>query len=253
MPRRLLLLGIGPGDLQLLTLAAIEGLRSADVVFVLDKGEALDDLAAVRRAVLEAHGRPDLRVATVADPPRDLAGGAYDDAVAGWHAARSRALRDTLAAELADDDAVGAFLVWGDPSLYDSTQRVVEDALPELPWPVAVEVVPGVSSLHLLTARHRIPLNRVGASVLITTGRRLLDAPPDAATDVVVFLDGSCRFTEIDDTGIDLYWGAYLGTPGELLVAGPLADVKADVVAARAAAKEARGWVFDTYLLRWRG
>lgn len=253
MSRRLLLLGIGPGDPRYLTFAAVEGLGSADVVFVLDKGDALDDLAAVRREVLAAHAPTGLRVVTVADPPRDLSGGAYGDAVAGWHAARSAALRDAVAAELADEGAVGAFLVWGDPSLYDSTQRVVEDVLVDLPWPVAVEVVPGVSSLHLLTARHRIPLNRVGAAVLLTTGRRLLDTPPDEATDVVVFLDGSCRFTEIDDTGIDVYWGAYLGSPEELLVAGPLAERKAEIVERRAAAKAERGWVFDTYLLRWRG
>jgi precorrin-6A synthase len=251
--RRLLLLGIGPGDPRFLTLAAVEGLRSADVVFVLDKGDALDDLAAVRREVLAAHAPAGLRVVTVADPPRDLAGGAYDEAVAGWHAARSAALRGTIEAELAAEGAVGAFLVWGDPSLYDSTQRVVEDVLADLPWPVAVDVVPGISSLHLLTASHRIPLNRVGAAVLLTTGRRLLDTPPDEATDVVVFLDGSCRFTELDPTGIDVYWGAYLGSPEELLVAGPLADRGPEIVERRAAAKAARGWVFDTYLLRWRG
>ena len=207
----------------------------------------------MRREVLDRHGPPGLRVVPVTDPPRDLSGGPYDDAVAAWHAARSTALRDVVAGELADDASVGAFLVWGDPSLYDSTLRVVEDVAPALPWPVDVEVVPGVSSLHLLTARHRIPLNRVGASVLVTTGRRLLDAPPDESTDVVVFLDGSCRFAEIDDTGIDIYWGAYLGSPEEVLIAGPLADRKAEIVARRAEAKAARGWVFDTYLLRWRG
>ena len=223
-----------------------------DVVFLLDKGEALDDLAALRREVLARHARPGHAVVAVADPPRLLAAGAYDDAVAGWHAARVAALRDAVADALADG-GVGGFLVWGDPSLYDSTLRILDDLAGELPWPVEVEVLPGISSLHLLTARHRIPLNRVGAAVRITTGRRLVDEPPDADCDVAVFLDAHCRFTDLPDEHLDLYWGAYLGTPDELLIAGPLADRKEEVVALRAEARSRKGWMFDTYLLRWRG
>jgi precorrin-6A synthase len=119
---------------------------------------------------------------------------------------------------------------------------------------VEVEVVPGVSSLHLLTARFGIPLNRVGAEVRITTGRRLLDGPPTEGCDVAVFLDAHCRFTELPlDGPLDLYWGAYLGTADELLISGALAEVRDDVVARRAEARSRKGWMFDTYLLRWRG
>lgn len=252
VPRRVVLVGIGAGDPRFLTLEAVEALARIDVFFVLDKGEELDDLAALRREVLDRHAADGHRVVVVPDPPRDLSGGTYGSAVAGWHGERVAALRASVEDELAAG-AVGGFLVWGDPSLYDSTLRVVEDLGAALPWPIEVEVIAGISSLHLLTARHRIPLNRVGAAVRITTGRRLVDTPPDADCDVVVFLDAHCRFTELDPAGLDLYWGAYLGTPDELLVAGPLAECRDEVVALRAEARERKGWVFDTYLLRWRG
>jgi precorrin-6A synthase len=245
--------GIGPGDPELVTLQVAAALGSLDAVFVLDKGEDLDDLAALRRDLLARHGRADLTVVTVEDPPRLLSDRDYDAAVARWHGERVTVLREAVVAAL-DDGRTGGFLVWGDPSLYDSTLRILDDLVPTLPWPVDVEVLPGVSSLHLLTARFAIPLNRVGAEVRITTGRRLLDAPPTEHCDVAVFLDAHCRFAELPaDPPLDLYWGAYLGTPDELLVAGPLADVADDVVARRAEARSRKGWMFDTYLLRWRG
>ena len=66
-------------------------------------------------------------------------------------------------------------------------------------------------------------------------------------------LDGRCAFTSIDPTDVDIYWGAYLGTDDEILRSGPLADVADEIVQTRAAAKAAKGWMFDTYLLRHRG
>ena len=246
-------MGIGPGDPALLTLRAAEAIGSLDAVFVLDKGEELDDLAALRRDLLARHGQSDLAVVAVEDPPRILSDDDYDGAVARWHAERVAVLHDAVVGAL-DGGGTGGFLVWGDPSLYDSTLRILDDLVPTLPWGVAVEVVPGVSSLHLLTARFGIPLNRVGAEVRVTTGRRLLEGPPTEECDVVVFLDARCGFAELPaDAPLDLYWGAYLGTPDELLISGPLAEVRDEVVARRAEARSRKGWMFDTYLLRWRG
>jgi precorrin-6A synthase len=251
--RRLLLIGIGAGDPRLVTFEAAEALRSADVFFVFDKGGGLADLRAPRDEILARHASPGHRLVEIIDPARDLErGSGYGEAVASWHAGRADLLRRAVVDGLAAG-GVGAFLVWGDPSLYDSTLRVVEEVVGGVPWPVTVEVVPGVSSLHLLTARHRIPLNRVGAAVRITTGRRLAEVPPDAGCDVVVFLDGGCAFTGLDDEHLDIYWGAYLGTPDELLVAGALRDRKDEIVKLRAEARARKGWMFDTYLLRWRG
>ena len=68
-------------------------------------------------------------------------------------------------------------------------------------------------------------------------------------TDYVVMLDGDCAFRGCaPETRI--WWGAYLGTPAELLEAGTVGEVGAHIVAVRAQARERHGWIMDTYLLR---
>ncbi|HEY6573397.1 MAG TPA: precorrin-6A synthase (deacetylating), partial [Mycobacterium sp.] len=47
-----------------------------------------------------------------------------------------------------------------------------------------------------------------------------------------------------------IWWGAYLGTPNELLIAGAVGDVGEHIATARAEARERHGWIMDTYLLR---
>jgi precorrin-6A synthase len=146
---------------------------------------------------------------------------------------------------------VGAFLVWGDPSLYDSTLDVIERVLARGAVAFEYEVIAGISSVHALTARHRIALNRVGGAVQITTGRRLAGGGwPDGVDDLVVMLDADCSFRHLDPAGIEIFWGAYLGTPDELLVAGPLAEAGREIVRVRARARAQKGWIMDTYLLR---
>jgi len=49
---------------------------------------------------------------------------------------------------------------------------------------------------------------------------------------------------------VQIWWGAYLGMDGELLVAGHLADVAERIVEVRTRARAERGWIFDIYLLR---
>ncbi len=97
------------------------------------------------------------------------------------------------------------------------------------------------------------PAQHVGGSVLVTTGRRMADdGLPDGVGDVVVMLDPDCRFTALEEPGLEIFWGAYLGTDDEILVAGPVADVGEEIVRRRAKARARKGWIFDTYLLRRR-
>jgi precorrin-6A synthase len=244
--RTVLVIGIGTGDPDHLTRQAIGALGRAEVLFVVDKGEATADLVRVRRAVAGRWAGA-ARTVAIDDPPRDRAPDDYGAAVADWHAARAAAWARAIAGELGPD-GVGAFLVWGDPMLYDSTLRILE-AVQELGTATfAVEVVPGISSVQVLCARHAIPLNRIGAPVRFTTGR-LLAADPAITEDVVVFLDGQHAFRTVDGD-VRIWWGADLGGPDEVLVAGRVADVADEIVERRAAVRARRGWVMDVYLLR---
>jgi precorrin-6A synthase len=114
----------------------------------------------------------------------------------------------------------------------------------------AVEVIPGITSVQALAAAHRIPLNRIGEPVLITTGRRLAEAAPRGAEDVVVMLDGDCAFRQVEDRDVDIFWGAYLGTADEILISGSLHERADEIEAARREARQKHGWIMDTYLLR---
>jgi precorrin-6A synthase len=248
--RTLSAIGIGAGDPEQLTLQAVRALNAVEVFFVPDKGEQAPDLARMRHEICERHiERPGYRIVEIPDPPRDRGAAGYREAVHDWRRRRGERWEQAITSHLGEDGH-GGFLVWGDPSLYDSTLAILE----QLQIPFALEVIPGISSVQALTARHRIALNRVGGAVQITTGRRLAaHGLPAGAGDVVVMLDADCAFRALVDRDIDIYWGAYLGTPHELLIAGPLREVASEIVERRAQARAARGWIMDTYLLRLYG
>jgi len=250
--RRVLVIGIGAGDPDHLTVQAIKALNRVDVFFVTDKGADTHDLVRLREEICERFiERPGYRMVQVPDPPRDRTAAAYRAAVEDWRWRRAELWRRMLGEELGDGGC-GGFLVWGDPSLYDSTLDVLERILAEGSLAFEIEVVPGISSVQALAASHRIALNRVGGPIHITTGRRLADGFPDHSDDVVVMLDAACTFEGLTEQDLDIYWGAYVGTDDELLVSGRLADVAAEIKATRQAARERKGWIMDTYLLRRR-
>ncbi len=246
------MIGIGAGDPEQLTLQAVSALRGTDVFFVLDKGEAKADLVRLRRDMLEAHvPAGTYRVVEARDPERDRSAGgaAYSPAVGDWRSARAGIYERLIAEELGEDEA-GAFLVWGDPALYDSTLGILAEILERGAVAFEYDVVPGISSVSSLVARHRTGLNRVARPVQITTGRRLAEGFPEDADDVVVMLDAHQTFRRYADQDIDIYWGAYLGTPDEILDSGPIAEAGPRIERLRAEARERKGWIMDTYLLR---
>ena len=202
------------------------------------------DLAELRREICDRYlENPATRIVAFDMPVRDTEGG-YREGVDAWHreiAARYRAL-------IEPEDGRVAVLVWGDPSLYDSTLRIL-DLLEDAGLAFARRIVPGITSLQVLAARHGVALNTVGGPVHVTTGRRLREAVPDADS-IAVLLDGGCAFREIDPEGVTIYWGAYLGLPNEVVIAGPLAEVGERIAEVRAAARAEAGWIMDTYLLR---
>ncbi|MCD7443388.1 precorrin-6A synthase (deacetylating) [Streptomyces lincolnensis] len=250
--RKIHVIGIGAGDPEQLTLQAVGALRGTAVFFVLDKGEVKSDLTRLRRDMLETHiPEGSYRVVEARDPERDRAAGgtAYSPAVGDWRSARADIYARLIAEELGEDET-GAFLVWGDPALYDSTIGILEEILERGTVAFEYTVVPGISSVSALVARHRTGLNRVARPVQITTGRRLAEGFPEGVDDVVVMLDAHQAFRQYADQDIDIYWGAYIGTPDEILAAGPIAETAPRIERLRAEARERKGWIMDTYLLR---
>jgi precorrin-6A synthase len=65
-------------------------------------------------------------------------------------------------------------------------------------------------------------------------------------------LDGELACSGLVERFGDLmiYWGAQVGLDDEVLISGRLGEVIKKIRVSRAAVRESRGWVMDTYLLR---
>jgi precorrin-6A synthase len=238
------LIGIGTGNPDHLTGQAIRALNAADLILLPRKGNAKSDLADLRRAIV---AQVVTNAACVAeyDMPVRAAQDDYLGAVHDWHDAIAGIWAAAIATHLPGGGHV-ALMVWGDPSLYDSTLRIAA-RLPDM----AVQVVPGITSLQVLTAAHAIPLNTLAAPVVITTGRQLRDHGwPAGAETVAVMLDSGGAFTAVDPAGVTIWWGAYVGMAEQVLIHGLLADVGARIVQERAALRARHGWIMDIYLMR---
>lgn len=244
---QLSLIGIGSGNPDHLTRQAMRAMNAADLILIPRKGEGKADLADLRREIAgDVVTNPATRIAEFDLPVRDPAITDYRARVDAWHDAIAQIWADSIARDLGTTGRV-ALLVWGDPSLYDSTLRIAARLCPA----PQIEVVPGITSIQALTAAHAIPLNEINGPVTITTGRRLRDEgfPPGVDT-CVVMLDGECSFQHLPDQGVSIWWAGYAGMANQITESGPLAEAGPRIIARREAARAAHGWIMDIYLLR---
>lgn len=242
------LIGIGTGNPDHLTAQAAQAMNAADLILLPRKGSAKSDLIDLRRQICAELVNAPVRIVEFDLPVRD-ADDDYPSAVSNWHDAIAAAWTAQIAMHLPDGGRL-ALLVWGDPSLYDSTLRIAE-RLGRAGMDIAVRVVPGITSIQALTAAHAVPLNTLAGPVTITTGRRLRQLGwPEGADTVVVMLDSGCAFEVLDPRGITIWWGAYLGMAYEALIHGPLATAAPQIAARRAELRARHGWIMDIYLLR---
>jgi precorrin-6A synthase len=241
------LIGIGCGDPDQLTLAAIRAINAADLILIPRKGEEKSELADLRRSICkDVLTSNKTRIAEFDLPVRDTGEADYRGGVDAWHDAVAAAWSSEIRNHLGNDGRV-ALLIWGDPSLYDSSLRIARrlDPIAE------IEVVPGVTSIQALCAAHALPLNEIGEAFLVTTGRRLReDGWPTGVNTVVVMLDGGTAFQSLDPARLHIWWGAYLGMESEILMSGALAEIGPLIATARREARERHGWIMDSYILK---
>jgi precorrin-6A synthase len=242
----LTLIGIGTGNPEHLTLQGARAIREADLILIPRKGQTKGDLAGLREKIITSvSGDHPPRIAYF-DIPERKADDGYHQGVDDWHDAIATLWRDTISGANPAPQSV-ALLIWGDPSLYDSSLRIAARLDPR----PKTRVIPGITALQALTAAHGIPLNDIGAPVLVTTGRRLREQGwPVGCDSVAVMLDGECSFQTLDAQDCDIWWGAFLGMANQLTICGPLAEVGDEILRKRAEARAAHGWIMDIYLLR---
>jgi precorrin-6A synthase len=238
----LTLIGIGTGNPEHLTFEAARAIQEATTILIPRKGDQKSDLADLRRQIVDKVVTGEGPKIIEFDLPLRKSDGDYLENVDLWHDAIAQAwVKAACKTERA------ALLIWGDPSLYDSSLRIASRLKP---YP-KVRVVAGITTLQALTAAHCIPVNEIGAPFVVTTGRQLRDNGwPEGADTAIFMLDGNCAFQTLNGAEFDIWWGAYLGMENQIIRSGPLDEVCADIISARADARAAHGWIMDAYLLR---
>jgi precorrin-6A synthase len=248
--KKILIIGIGAGNPEYVTIQAVNALNRVDVFFILDKGADKEKLGEFRRELCRRYITGRNYRFVEADSPEWERRNADYGATIGELNQDKQTLFERLIGKGMEDGECGAFLVWGDPTLYDSTIRIIEAIARSGVHAIDYEVIPGISAAQALAAKHKTTLNRIGEAIEITTGRRIAEGFPNNVDSVVVMLDAKNGFKRYADQDIDIFWGAYIGTPDEILIAGKLKEVVDDIERVRAEARQANGWIMDTYLMR---
>ena len=245
--RELLVIGIGAGDPDQVTVQAIKAMNRADTFFIIGKGDEKQALVDLRTGILDEHVHLDYKVVEITDPPR----GPNPDRLRGRRRGLARASGREIRSGIRGPNLASARFSSG-VTLPSTTALcgIVERVLARGRVSFDYSVIPGITSVQSLAAQHRIVLNRIGEPIHITTGRKLAEGLPDGVDNAVVMLDAHCTFTQVSENDAEIWWGAYLGTPDEELISGKLRDVEDQIVARRAELREKHGWIMDTYLVR---
>jgi precorrin-2/cobalt-factor-2 C20-methyltransferase len=178
---RLLGVGVGPGDPELLTLKAVRVLQESPVVAYVS-AEGRPSMAHRIAAPHLRPGRREINIALPMEQPRERAAPAYDEA----------ARRIGVELEQGHDVAV---LCAGDPLLYGSFNELFDRLGESYP----TEVVPGVTSFAAAAATARAPLVRRTETLAVLPATLPMDALAAhlAQTDAAVILKLGPRLGEV--------------------------------------------------------
>ncbi|MFD8818538.1 precorrin-2 C(20)-methyltransferase [Streptomyces sp. NPDC059627] len=207
---RLIGVGVGPGDPELVTVKGVNALRAADVVVVpvMDSGERGRAEATVLHYVGEEKV---VRVVFALNERSDR--GRRE---AAWDAAGARV------AELLRGHGTVAFATIGDPNVY-STFTYLAQTIAGLVPGVAVETVPGITAMQDLAARSGAVLTE-GTEPLtlvpVTAGAEVLKEALSGPGTVVAYKFGrqaGAVVAALRETGRvdDAVWGSALGLAEE--------------------------------------
>src|SRR5262249_52740178 len=170
--RKVFIIGIGAGNPDYITVQAINALNQIDAVFVMDKGPEKEDLVRLRKEICKRYIKnKSYRTIEVPDPARDRTASSYESGVKAWHEQRAAIYEGLIGQELGEEER-GAFLMWGDPSLYDSTLRIIDRIIARGTVAFAYEVRPAIRSTQALAARPETTLTRIRQRIHITPERQ---------------------------------------------------------------------------------
>ena len=222
------LVGIGTGNPKHLTLEGIETLKEMELILLPKKNSQKKDLLNIRKYICNlAINQNNTFIEEYLIPER-LVNTDYFNSVSNWHKEISTNIEALINKHKKRVKKL-AFLIWGDPGLYDSTLKIVDD----LKIKKKVSVISGISSIQSLASAFKINLNEVGGSVLVTTGRNLNKKMFCKDFNLLVMLDGNCSFKKFIKQKCYIWWGAYLGMKNQILIEGKLKNVCNEIICQR--------------------
>ena len=207
---RLIGVGVGPGDPELVTVKGVRALQEADVVVV----PVMDTLERGRAEATVLHYVGAEKVVRVVFALNERTDRARREAA--WDAAGERV------AELLRAHDVVAFATIGDPNVY-STFTYLAQTIGELVPGTAVRTVPGITAMQDLAARSGAVLTE-GTEPLtlvpVTAGAAVLKGALEGPGTVVAYKFGRLAAevaTALRETGRTegAVWGSALGLPEE--------------------------------------
>ena len=154
----LTLIGIGTGNPDHVTMQAVKAMNAAELILIPLKGADKADLAGLRQEICRSCiTNPSTRIASFDLPERDPAIPDYLARVNDWHDEIAALWLASIRANLPWGGGKVAFLVWGDPSLYDSTLRIAERLA--LQMPLRLTVIPGMVAFVAALVVRSYPLD----------------------------------------------------------------------------------------------
>jgi precorrin-2/cobalt-factor-2 C20-methyltransferase len=206
---RLIGVGVGPGDPDLVTLKAVRMLRAAGRVFVPVLDAAEEGRA---EAIVRAHAGHD-RVERLVFALNERTDRARRERL--WDAAGGR-----VAGWLAETGGTAAFATIGDPNIY-STFAYLAQTVTALAPGVVVETVPGVTAMQALAAASGTTLVEGAERLTLLPLAGGADPLPEALAaggTVVVYKAGRCLpevARAVAEAGRTAVVGQHLGLPTE--------------------------------------
>lgn len=221
---RLVGVGVGPGDPDLVTLKAVQVFNAADVILVPSTEASGDDAGRAEQIVLAA-------CPTAADKLRRIPFSMAQRSGVGTRRRQSWQASAQAAVDAFDQGATTVvFATVGDPSVY-STFSYLAAEVRAVVADVEVSVVPGITAMQALAAASLTPLvegTEILALVPVTAGLEAVGAALDTADTVVAYKGGrqlADLLEVIRERGRDGVLGVDLGLPGQRII--PLAEADA--------------------------
>jgi precorrin-6A synthase len=243
---KIFLIGIGTGNINHLTLEAVNTLNEVDLILIPKKTSDTSDLLNLRQDICKKVIKKRQQNIVEFDLPKRNLKIEYNMSVSEWHFEVANTWKKTIDNVQGKKNSIG-LLIWGDPTLYDSSIKIALTLINRL----NITIISGITSIQALMSAHTINMNEIGKPFFVTTGRLLKQRGLlfDNSRSFVM-LDGKCSFQYIDVSKFYIWWGAYLGMNKQIICQGKVSEVCKKIIEIRNKARFQHGWIMDTYLLQ---